>query len=209
MDVLDHGLGARVSYIREILADSEKKDVQLRNIVHKRVLPGLLLVDAEGQLLFWNSTARQILLPDGHYAAILRQIRERLVSLNKTRSQVSSTGGSSKDPLLQELLCSRGGWYGLQAFWLDDHSNGHTAVVAVLLEAINPSRMDLHRARRLFNLSPRELDAIKALQVGMTDKEIAMALQVSPETARGYLKTIRAKMGVTTRTAVLHKLLSL
>ncbi|MFQ5803663.1 MAG: helix-turn-helix transcriptional regulator [Candidatus Methylomirabilales bacterium] len=80
--------------------------------------------------------------------------------------------------------------------------------MAVLLEQINPSRLDLRKAQGLFRLSPREIEAIQALRSGMTDKEIAWAMGISPETARGYLKTVRAKLGVSSRTAILHKLLS-
>ena len=39
---------------------------------------------------------------------------------------------------------------------------------------------------------------------GDTDKEIARSLTVSVETVRAYLKSIRAKLGVGTRTAIVH-----
>ncbi len=88
-------------------------------------------------------------------------------------------------------------------------AQGATPTCRTALEQINPSRVDLRKAQEVFGLSPRETEAIQALQNGMTDKEIASALGISPETARGYLKTIRAKLGVSTRTAIVHKLLSL
>ncbi len=75
--------------------------------------------------------------------------------------------------------------YGLRAFLLDNQPKGQPPLVAVLLEQINPNRLDLRQAQRLFGLSPRETEAIQALQNGMTDKEIASALGISPETARG------------------------
>jgi len=63
----------------------------------------------------------------------------------------------------------------------------------------------MHQAQRLYRLSPREISVITALAAGKTDKEIAMTLDVSPETVRWYLKNIRTKMEVSTRTAILHK----
>jgi DNA-binding CsgD family transcriptional regulator len=49
---------------------------------------------------------------------------------------------------------------------------------------------------------------VQTLMVGMTDKEIAPKVGVSPATVRGYMRSIRAKLAVSTRTAVLQKLLS-
>ncbi|MDQ3583400.1 MAG: helix-turn-helix transcriptional regulator [Pseudomonadota bacterium] len=63
----------------------------------------------------------------------------------------------------------------------------------------------MHQAQRLYRLSPREISVITALAAGKTDKAIAMTLNVSPETVRWYLKNIRTKMEVSTRTAILHK----
>jgi len=63
----------------------------------------------------------------------------------------------------------------------------------------------MHQAQRSYRLSPREISVITALAAGKTDKGIAMTLDVSPETVRWYLKNIRTKMEVSTRTAILHK----
>ena len=38
-----------------------------------------------------------------------------------------------------------------------------------------------------------------------TDKELAENLHISVETVRGYLKNIRLKLDVSTRTAVVHR----
>ena len=81
--------------------------------------------------------------------------------------------------------------------------------MAVLVEEIGLRRsasLDLLKARQVFKLTPREIEVIEALQVGMTDKQIASVLGVSTLTVRGYLKTIRAKLRVSTRTAILYKL---
>lgn len=184
-------------------------DSFLRCIVQKRLLPGLLLLDAQGKLLSWNSIARQILLPEGNYLPTLQQIRRHLVTLREACLQRRSSSKTSKAPLMQELLYSKRRWYGLQVFGIDNHAGDRFSLVAVLLEEINPSRLDLRKAQRLFGLPPRQIETIQALQAGMTDKEIASTLGVSPETVRGYLKSIRAKLGVANRTAILHKLLSL
>ncbi|MGI0025698.1 MAG: helix-turn-helix transcriptional regulator [Nitrososphaera sp.] len=65
----------------------------------------------------------------------------------------------------------------------------------------------MDRDRQLYKFSPREITIVQALAIGKTDKEIASMLKMSPKTVRWHLKTIRTKMGVKTRTAIVHKLL--
>ena len=55
------------------------------------------------------------------------------------------------------------------------------------------------------NLARRELDVLSYVARGYTNKEIAEALGLSPETVRGYLKTIYSKLQVRSRTAAAMK----
>jgi DNA-binding NarL/FixJ family response regulator len=55
------------------------------------------------------------------------------------------------------------------------------------------------------NLSKRETDVLDYVSRGYTNKEIADALGLSPETVRGYLKTIYTKLHVRSRTEAAMK----
>ncbi len=55
------------------------------------------------------------------------------------------------------------------------------------------------------NLSRRETDVLDYVSRGYTNKEIADALGLSPETVRGYLKTIYSKLHVRSRTEAAMK----
>jgi predicted ATPase/DNA-binding CsgD family transcriptional regulator len=50
-------------------------------------------------------------------------------------------------------------------------------------------------------LSPRELDVLRLLAEGLSDRKIAVVLSISPKTAGNHVSSILAKLGVTTRTA--------
>jgi len=50
-------------------------------------------------------------------------------------------------------------------------------------------------------LSPRELDVVRLLAAGKTDREIGAALFISPRTVEGHVARILEKLGVRTRTA--------
>ena len=52
-----------------------------------------------------------------------------------------------------------------------------------------------------YGLSPRELDVLRLLVDGRTDREIAEALFISPRTAMSHVANIRNKLGVDSRTA--------
>lgn len=112
-------------------------------------------------------------------------------------------------PFLQTTFTSGKRHYGLRAFLLNHQPGQRSPHVAVLLERINPSRLDCSKAQRLFGLSRREGEVIHHLELGLTDKEIASALGIGSETVRAHLKNIRVKLSVSTRTAILNKLLSL
>ena len=49
-------------------------------------------------------------------------------------------------------------------------------------------------------LTPREIEVIRLVAAGRRDKEIAIALSISSQTARVHMKNIFAKLGVSDRT---------
>jgi DNA-binding CsgD family transcriptional regulator len=52
-----------------------------------------------------------------------------------------------------------------------------------------------------FGLSPRELEVLRLLVSGQTDREIGATLFISPRTAQGHVARLFDKLGVSTRTA--------
>jgi DNA-binding CsgD family transcriptional regulator len=48
-------------------------------------------------------------------------------------------------------------------------------------------------------LSPRQHEVIGLIALGMTDREIALELSISPRTVRMHSEAIRHKLGVTRR----------
>jgi DNA-binding CsgD family transcriptional regulator len=51
------------------------------------------------------------------------------------------------------------------------------------------------------DLSPREMDVLRLLVAGQTDREIGATLFISPRTAQGHVARVFSKLGVNTRTA--------
>ena len=81
--------------------------------------------------------------------------------------------------------------------WDTGRSLSLDAAVAEALEAPAPtSRISLDHG-----LSDREIEVLRLLVRGMSDREIAAALFISPGTATTHVRNIRGKLGVHSRTA--------
>jgi DNA-binding NarL/FixJ family response regulator len=94
---------------------------------------------------------------------------------------------------------------GAQGYILKD------ADVDELLKAIRTVRrgepmIDSSVAGRILSeagqLTPREMEVLHLLALGLTDREIAETLIISERTVHKHVENIRAKLGVRTRTAV-------
>ena len=132
--------------------------------------------------------SRRLLQSDEHPVA---SVIEQLV--------VNKPGERCALVVLEDQFCC------LRLFNLDGDGSSKGRLFAALLELIgdpNTGGVDLDKAKSLFRLSKREADVVEALMAGGTDKAIARSLGVGVETIRAYLKSVRAKLGVSTRTAI-------
>jgi DNA-binding NarL/FixJ family response regulator len=65
-----------------------------------------------------------------------------------------------------------------------------------------------------FGLTPRELEVLQLVTLGLTDAQIAEKLVISPRTAEAHVRSFLSKLGVSSRTAatrfaIAHQLVSL
>jgi DNA-binding CsgD family transcriptional regulator len=75
-----------------------------------------------------------------------------------------------------------------------------------ILERSDPSKVVLQKIFREKRLSPREQDLAQLLFSNMSNKEIGQIMGLSPNTIKGYLKTLALKLGVSTRIGILAAL---
>jgi DNA-binding NarL/FixJ family response regulator len=60
---------------------------------------------------------------------------------------------------------------------------------------------------RLFNFSEREKQAVQLLLQGFSNKEIATRMNISPNTVNTFFRLIMIKMGVSSRSGVLARMI--
>jgi len=80
--------------------------------------------------------------------------------------------------------------------------------LAVILERISNRSGSLVQAYEKFALTNREREVLRFLVTGLTTKQIATGMDVSPNTVKAFLRMIMVKMGVSTRSGVVGKALA-
>ena len=180
--------------------------LDLKHIAERRKLPGLLIFDkSDGHVLFRNPLVDSNVLDKRKYRDWIVKQFNILPASPKSQSEEQVEDDPSMELVVKTVICSDKQYYAISAFTLANEPQDPT-VVAVLVEEISNKRLDLCRLRGSFHFTPRETEVINELQFGRTDKMIANELKISPETVRGYVKSIRGKLGVSTRTAIIYKL---
>jgi LuxR family maltose regulon positive regulatory protein len=111
-------------------------------------------------------------------------------------------GGPEIGPLLARLsdAAQRSDPTGVQATFLAALSSRHKAA---------PLQSDTGTPTGTEPLSPREQGVLALLAAGQSNKDIARALNIAPETVKSHVKSIFAKLGVVRRAQAVSRALSL
>jgi DNA-binding CsgD family transcriptional regulator len=82
------------------------------------------------------------------------------------------------------------------------------AATVLVLQRQSSTTLSLkRRARNEFRLSQRECETVELLLEGMTTKEIAAAMNISPNTVKSFVRLIMTKLNVSTRPGIIGKIL--
>jgi DNA-binding CsgD family transcriptional regulator len=167
---------------------------------------GFVLIDSSQNPVAFNPEAVQILCyPDkpadtGRLGEFLAgRIRSRL--LNRAPHDYRS-------PFVSRFKSGRR-LYFCRAFELTPTSEGSSPpTLGLLLERSSCEVMSLSEVAQQFNLSPREQEAVEFLLSGLTSKEIADRMKISPNTVKAFLRVVMIKMGVSTRSGIVGKVVT-
>ncbi len=88
-----------------------------------------------------------------------------------------------------------------------DTQGGHDSPlqprVVVVLERGFKAPVDITKWSQQFHLTMRERETVEFLLKGLTSREIAHEMRISPNTVKSFLKLVMAKAGATTRTGLI------
>jgi DNA-binding CsgD family transcriptional regulator len=86
-------------------------------------------------------------------------------------------------------------------------SGGCRTTLLLLERDASPSRLLERKAAEDYGLTRRERQIVELVIDGMTTKEMAATLNLSPNTVKSFLRLIMTKMRVTTRSGIVGKVL--
>ncbi len=173
--------------------------------------PGLIVVNAALSVVASNAEALQILtFPDRpekiHHLDtwLANKVRSNLVE-KQSPSRVAGEFHSAK----RTYLC--------RSFALDlagnhktgNHGNGAGqtgGLLVVMLERKSNEAVTIAEISQRFGLTAREQETVQFLLEGFTSKEIAQRMKISPNTVKAFVRLVMVKMGVSTRSGIIGKM---
>ena len=98
--------------------------------------------------------------------------------------------------------------YSCRAYLLESQIGSFTLpILALHIERDSSYNDALAEVIAAYHLTSREQEALRGISIGLTSKELAERMNISPNTVKAFLRLIMIKMGVTTRAGIVAKLL--
>jgi DNA-binding CsgD family transcriptional regulator len=174
---------------------------KLREIL---ALEAVIVVDLSFRVVAVDRGAENILGPDNGRALGERlpfKIPAAVEALARAKSYADLSAAKSHVRLGNRQYSCR--------FFLLEPRNGSLGqpLVAVHLKREVSVDEAVGRVARAYRLTDREQQAVIGVSMGLTSKELADRMNISPNTVNAFLRLIMIKMGVTTRAGVVGKLL--
>jgi len=168
--------------------------------------PGLVVVDAALNVVAVNPEAIQILT----FPERKDKISDLKVWLTKRLRSSLLDPGSSYSSFFKEFRSSKRMYqcrcFSLNASFATFGGDQRPALV-VMLERKSDGRTAVAALSRRFGLTAREEETVQLLVEGLTSKEIATRMKISPNTVKGFIRLIMVKMNVFTRSGIIGKIL--
>jgi len=164
---------------------------------------GLLLLDARLNPVFVNRTAAQILSYPQDVESFQDCDRELA---RKVRSLLNPPEASGESAFPSEFRSGRR-LYQCRSFQANSAAPG-ASLIALLFERNAANGVSLRQVAERFRLTAREQGVLELLLQGLTSKEIAAHMEISPNTVKSFLRLIMVKMGVSTRSGIVGKALT-
>jgi DNA-binding CsgD family transcriptional regulator len=164
---------------------------------------GILLLEEDFQPIAFNSAAVQILAfptpPD--------KIRQPEIFLrDRVRLRLLKQNGDNSAQFVAEYR-SGGRHYLCRAFRLDGSGLDDSPLRTALVLERHASFADmLGGSLGRFDLTPREMETVRYLVEGLTSKEIAERMRISPNTVKAFLRIVMVKMDCSTRSGIVGRI---
>ena len=174
-------------------------------MINPRCEPGFVLLDSGLNPVAFNSEAVKILaFPEN----VERIQRPSLFLFDKVRGSLLSSR-DAEDLQFVKLFKSGNRRYTCRVFSLECNDRSRSrSWTALLLERYSSSVASLSDLSQRFDLTTREREVVEFLLQGMTSKEIANRMHISPNTVKAFLRLVMVKMDCSTRSGIVGKIMT-
>jgi DNA-binding CsgD family transcriptional regulator len=166
---------------------------------------GLVVVDPSCNLVASNSEAVQILTFPEHPEKI-PGLEAWLGDRIRTRLLDRRASGTSK---FVSQFRSQNRTYVCRTFPLSvakGEITPTTPALVLLLERNSNGMITMREVAERYGLTPREQETVRLLLEGLTSKEIAERMKISPNTVKAFIRLVMVKMDVSTRSGIIGKI---
>jgi DNA-binding CsgD family transcriptional regulator len=165
--------------------------------------PGLLLLDKSLGTIASNQEAIRILT----YPNFPERMKRIDVFLaDKIRAGLVTRQSSNGLDFVKEFKSGKRKYF-CRSFLIDSNGKGVPLLAALLFERSSSGTLALEQIGHDFELTQREKETVVFLIQGLTSKEIATRMKISPNTVKAFLRIVMVKMGVSTRSGILGKVI--
>jgi DNA-binding CsgD family transcriptional regulator len=114
---------------------------------------------------------------------------------------------SGRDPDAPHMHVSAGGHeYTCRAFAMKPRTGAQPMLALYLRREVSVADA-LDQVAAEYRLTDREREALIGISMGLTSKELAVRMNISPNTVKAFLRLIMIKMGTSTRAGIVAKVL--
>jgi len=166
---------------------------------------GLILLGDGYNPVAFNNTALQILA----YPTDPNKIHQPILFVrDKVKFRLIKGNGGSSAAFVNDLLSGRRK-YNCRVFPFDSDIAKSSLIRTALLLERQPhvGGGGLAGLLEQFSLTPREVETVTLLVEGLTSKQIAERMKISPNTVKAFLRIVMVKMDVSTRSGIVGKII--
>jgi DNA-binding CsgD family transcriptional regulator len=168
---------------------------------------GFLLLDASLRPICASEEALAILAypgvppKNGSFGNFLQSKIQSMLARNGNHN------GFSRSTFLNEVASGKR-CYQLRAFSMKSNLGiGQGPAIALLLERNHQGAANLESFAQKFRLTPRERETVDLLIQDLSTKQIASRMNISPNTAKAFLRSVMTKVGAENRTGIIGRIL--
>jgi DNA-binding CsgD family transcriptional regulator len=180
-------------------------------ILNKRSTPGVLIIDAQNEVLHSNREAIEMIPVIKRFAtgkaekdySIPEEILHLCEQLKRSTPPVKTVLGCIPAPEVHNRTDTSP--YALRAFYIDTplEQAGSKSIMVLMEKVAKKHQVDFEKAGKQYGLSKREMEVVRFVCQGLTNKEIGKALFISEWTVKDHMKNIMKRMNTKSRSEII------